>query len=66
MATATRTPSIGQRAACLFDQRRSTKLNELVIALEASPPRLRARILRMHTSWLERQMPAFHTGRAAR
>ncbi len=47
-----------------FDNRRSAKLDALIISLDDAPPRLRARMLRLHKRWLERQVPAFHAGRA--
>lgn len=57
-------PTTGPSAARPpFDQRRSTKLDELIIKLDAMPGRQRARILRLHKRWLERQVPALY-GRA--
>jgi hypothetical protein len=45
-----------------FDQARSAKLDELIQKLDDSPPRLRARLYRLHKRWLERQIQAFYPG----
>ena len=48
-----------QSAPC--DRCVSRKLDQLIIALDASPPRLRRHILRLHKRWLEAQhVPAFY------
>ena len=48
-----------------FDAHRSAKLDLLIQKLDDSPPRLRARLYRLHKRWLERQIPAYY-GRAGR
>lgn len=52
--------TIGPSAARPFDLARSTKLDQLILKLDASPPRLRARIYRLHKRWLERGVPALY------
>ncbi len=50
-----------RRSSAPCDRHVSSKLDELIIALDASPPRLRRHILRLHKRWLEsRHVPAFY------
>lgn len=49
-----------QAARSPFDQRRSTKLDQLIIKLDDTPPRLRARIYRLHKRFLDRRVPALY------
>jgi len=68
VATATRdSRSTGTQRADVrpFDAHRSAKLDELIQKLDDTPPRLRARLHRLHKRWLERQVPASY-GRTGR
>ena len=47
-----------------FDHQRSRKLDELILLIESSPPRLRLRCYRLHKRWLERHVPAWPAGGA--
>ena len=66
MATETRrdypATVLDARQSAPFDHARSAKLDELIIKLDAMPPRLRARMYRLHKRWLERHVPATFGG----
>ncbi len=47
-----------QSAPC--DRHVSSKLDQLITALDESPPRLRRHILRAHKRWLEHHIPPFY------
>lgn len=64
VATTTRTPTTALPARP-FDARRSAKLDDLVLQLETTNPhRWRRRILQLKKLIAERNVPAFHSGRA--
>ena len=64
MATTRYPTTVPEQARTIapFDHARSAKLDELIIKLDAMPPRLRARMYRLHKRWLERHVPAFYVG----